>query len=361
MEAAFGYTVAGMAADLERIARRLRERVEGAVESELFTPEEQFYGPARLSYDQFRRAMCLKAELLREFQGARLEECYQTEVIRNEYGSCLKILHHVPLELPLGDPEGIRRELRSELRLLYGIGPAVEESLRALGYQTLEDLSRHPRWGEEARRLIRELQEGDLRKLQGLVHRWFPVSHPLGVKLFGLVPKERLRFFDLESLGLFGRPVVLLGLARPRDGGLQIQEYLARDILEELPAIIEIARELGTQPALVTYNGRAFDMNFLRERLSYYGLYMELEPVHLDLLPHARRRFRGLLPAVRLETVERCFGLERTIDLPSSLVPDFYNTYLETGNIGPLIPIIEHNKHDLIALGVLLVELSRSR
>jgi hypothetical protein len=64
---------------------------------------------------------------------------------------------------------------------------------------------------------------------------------------------------------------------------------------------------------------------------------------------------------VRLETVERCFGLERTIDLPSSLVPDFYNTYLETGNIGPLIPIIEHNKHDLIALGVLLVELSRSR
>jgi len=347
-----------MAADLERIARRLRQRVEVAVESEIFSYEEPF-GPARLSCDQFRRAMRLKAELLREFRGSRLEDCYQTEVIRNDYGSCIRIKHNVPLQLTFGDPEGIYRELCSELRLLYGIGPSVAGRLRALGYRTLEDLIRHPRWGKEAGRVIQTLRQGDIKRLQDLVHRWFPISHPLGLKLFRLMPKGKLRFFDLESLGLFGRPVVLLGLARPTDGGLEVSQHLARDIMEELPALLEVARELDGELALVTYNGRAFDMNFLRERLSYYGFYMELEPAHLDLLPHVRRRLRGILPDVRLETVERFFGLERTIDLPSSLVPDFYNTYLETGNIGPLIPIIEHNKHDLIALGVLLAELSR--
>jgi uncharacterized protein YprB with RNaseH-like and TPR domain len=343
------------------IARRLRERVESTIESELFAPEaEQLYGLARISYREFQRAMRLKAELLREFQGKKLEECYPTQIVENEYGSCLKLLHRVPLGISLGDPHEIRQVLCSELKLLYGIGPAVEARLRALGYRTLADLFVHPRWGDQARRLLRELKEGDAKELQEVIHRWFPVSHPLGLKLFGLVPKEQLRLLDLESLGLFGRPVVLLGLAHPCDEGLEIHQYLARDILEELPALLEFTRELGEEPALVTYNGRAFDVNLLEERLGYYGLYVELEPVHLDLLPHARRRFRGRLPDVRLETVERHFGLERPIDLPSALVPDFYNTYLEVDNIGPLIPIIEHNKYDLIALGVLLVEFSRS-
>jgi len=351
--------LSGVAVDLERIARRLRERVESAVESDWFAPEEKLYGLGRLSYGEFRRAMRLKSELLSEFRGAKLEECYAAQPVQNEYGSCLKLIHHLAWEIPLGRPDESRRALYSELKLLYGIGPAVEAQLRSLGYQTLGDLLRHPRWRVQARWVLRQLDSQDVKALQRLVHRWFPVSHPLGLKLCGLIPKERLRFFDLESLGLFGRPVVLLGLARLKDGGLEVEQYLARDILEELPALLEITRRLGEEPPLVTYNGRAFDVHFLEERLSYYGLYVELDPIHFDLLPHARRRFHGRLPDVRLETVERHFGLRRPIDLPSALVPDFYNTYLETGNIGPLVPIIEHNKHDLLALAVLLAELSR--
>lgn len=349
-----------MAVDLERIARRLRERVESAVESDWFAPEqERLYGLGRLSYGEFRRAMRLKSELLSEFRGAKLEECYTAQPVENEYGCCLKLVHRLRWEIPLGPPEESRRALLCELKLLYGIGPTVEAQLRAVGYQTLSDLLRHPRWREQARRVLHRLNTQDVKALQRLVHRWFPISHPLGLKLCGLIPKEQLKFFDLESLGLFGRPVVLLGLAHLKEGGLEVEQYLVREILEELPALLEITRRVGEEPPLVTYNGRAFDLNFLEERLSYYGLYVELDPVHFDLLPHARRRFCKQLPDVRLETVERHLGLRRPIDLPSALVPDFYNTYLETGNIGPLIPIIEHNKHDLLALAVLLAELSR--
>ena len=42
--------------------------------------------------------------------------------------------------------------------------------------------------------------------------------------------------------------------------------------------------------------------------------------------------------------------IERIDDVPNTLVPDFYETYLKTENPGPLIPIIDHNKQDLISL-----------
>lgn len=360
-----------MAAQLERIARTLRERVERSFEAERGTTTvEPLTGTPVLSKAAFRRAMRLKEEFAREFDGAELSECYRTQELENEFGRCLSVAHHAPGEVPRANPNECRRALCRELKLLWGVGPRVEAKLKASGYRDLHDLSDHHRWGSEAHSLVREIEAGDLRGLQRLIHRWFPVSHPLGLVLLGLVPRKRWAIFDLESLGLFGRPVVLLGFATLSQGGLEIRQYLARDITEELPALVECARMLGAgapfpmdeddrrrdEPALVSYNGRAFDVNFVRERLNYYGLLAELEPLHFDLLPHTRRHFRDL-PDARLETVEGRLGLKRSIDLPSALVPDYYNTYIETGNIGPLIPIIEHNKHDLIALSALLPEL----
>jgi len=39
------------------------------------------------------------------------------------------------------------------------------------------------------------------------------------------------------------------------------------------------------------------------------------------------------------------------------MVPSFYKTYNETGNIGPLIPIVEHNKEDVVTLARILSSL----
>jgi hypothetical protein len=32
------------------------------------------------------------------------------------------------------------------------------------------------------------------------------------------------------------------------------------------------------------------------------------------------------------------------------MVPEFYNLYRRTGNPGPLVPVVEHNRQDLISL-----------
>ena len=358
-----------VAAQLEQIARRLRRRVEGVVESEWFSPDAEGkpFGLGRIDFRAFRRAMRLKAELLKEFRDASLEDLYEAQPVENEYGPCLAITHREPTSLPPLDPKAVRGALARELTLLCGVGPYTAARLRAEGYRSLWDLREHPRWGPQARRLLQQIYESDLKDLQRVLRRWLPVSHPLWTRICGLVPLERLRIFDIETLGLFGRPIVLLGVARPHPEGLEIRQYVVRDITEELPALRAVLdRELKAcaegEGALVTYNGKAFDWHMLEERLNYYGLLLDLdeEPLHVDLLPPTRRRFRGELPDARLETVERRLGRKRLLDLPSALVPDFYNTYLETGNVGPLVPILEHNKHDLVTLAVLLRELSRS-
>jgi uncharacterized protein YprB with RNaseH-like and TPR domain len=64
------------------------------------------------------------------------------------------------------------------------------------------------------------------------------------------------------------------------------------------------------------------------------------------------------LPNCKLTTIEKhLFGIEREDDIPSGLVPEFYKIYTKTNNIGPLIPIIEHNRQDIITLAKIFSKL----
>jgi uncharacterized protein YprB with RNaseH-like and TPR domain len=35
------------------------------------------------------------------------------------------------------------------------------------------------------------------------------------------------------------------------------------------------------------------------------------------------------------------------------MVPEFYETYLRTQNCGPLVPIVDHNRQDVVSLALL--------
>ncbi|MCR4405167.1 MAG: ribonuclease H-like domain-containing protein [Candidatus Acetothermia bacterium] len=344
------------------IAERLARRAAELQEAELVREGELGpYLPSYISYEQLSQASRLKRALLAEFAGARLEELYPCSMIETAFGEALRVEVTVPGELSFLDGQSASAALSSQLQLLYGIGPVTEQELKRAGYRTLHDLARHPRFGLSAGEIVLFLERRDLVRLKAVVERWLSPSHPATLALTGLA-EGRLAFFDLESLGLFGRPLVLLGLARPADGGLLVEQFVIRSIAEERAALAAAAEALAQAEAIVTYNGRAFDVNYLEERLSYYGLYQRIDRPNFDLLYHARRRFRNSLPDCRLETVERyILGIERPFDLPSALVPDFYITYLEERNIGPLVAIIEHNKQDLVSLAALLSKLCSER
>ena len=102
---------------------------------------------------------------------------------------------------------------------------------------------------------------------------------------------------------------------------------------------------------LVSFNGRSFDAPFIRRRMKHHHLDYPDPAHHLDLLYPARYNWKSQLPNCQLQTLERyLFDLERVDDVPGHLVPDYYRTYLHEGNIGPLVPILEHNRMDVVTL-----------
>jgi len=250
--------------------------------------------------------------------------------------------------------------ISSELRLIFGIGRSNAERLVGEGYDSIGALLSHPRWSTAAQALLDYWGEPiDLRRVYETMAYWLSASHPLFLSLPALSAPERVCFFDLETLGLFGSPIFLVGIGRPcPEGGISITQYFARSLDEEIGLLDAVRAELAGCSFLVTYNGKAFDWTTVKGRFAYYSLPGPPEPLHLDLLHHARRRFRDRFSDLRLGTVEReVFGITRADDLPSEEVPRYYTEYLETGDPRPLVPILNHTRQDVETLALLFSHL----
>jgi uncharacterized protein YprB with RNaseH-like and TPR domain len=246
--------------------------------------------------------------------------------------------------------------LLEQFRLLPGIGPVTEKRLRGRGYQSIHDLRDHRRFGPVAGEFLKQLDEGGTVALAGWIARRYLRSHPVALAPCGLHRRDELVFLDIETLGIFSRPIILIGIGRLAGSALSTSQYLVREIAEE-PAALNAALEdlTGDGVAYVSFNGKSFDIPYIGERAAYYGMPVRLNRPHFDLLHFSRRRWGNSLPDCRLSTLEReVFGISREVDIPGSLVPEFYEAFLRTGNCGPLVPIVDHNRQDLVSLGHLL-------
>jgi hypothetical protein len=92
-------------------------------------------------------------------------------------------------------------------------------------------------------------------------------------------------------------------------------------------------------------------MPVLRDRLGLHGVASPDEPPHLDLLHHARRRWRGVLPDCRLQTLEwKICGRRRSGDIPGEEIPAAYHHFVRTGDASDMLTVFHHNALDLITL-----------
>lgn len=158
---------------------------------------------------------------------------------------------------------------------------------------------------------------------------------------------------DLETLGFLGRPVFMIGVLEPRGPrGARLVQYFARDYAEERDMIRSFLRRHGSRGTWVSFNGKAFDVPFLRDRCRYHRLTPPEPEAHIDLLHEARPVWRDVLPNCRLKTLEsHVCGLWRTDDLDGFLVPHAYHAFVESGNPADIVRILQHNRHDLVTLG----------
>jgi hypothetical protein len=167
-------------------------------------------------------------------------------------------------------------------------------------------------------------------------------------------------FMDLETCGLGGTPLFLIGVMYFADGDLQLEQIFARDYSEEAAALQIFWRRLSWHPVLVTFNGKTFDWPKVVERSVVGRVRPGAEPVHCDLLHEARRRWRHWLPNCRLQTLELMLCKRgRKDDIPSAAIGDAYHRFVRKGDARMIKKIFHHNALDLITMADLLTRMLR--
>jgi uncharacterized protein YprB with RNaseH-like and TPR domain len=166
---------------------------------------------------------------------------------------------------------------------------------------------------------------------------------------------ERVLFLDLETTGLAGSQVFLAGTMRWNGEDFVLRQYFARHYGEEARLVRALDEAARGCDFLVTFNGKSFDAPFMRDRAACNRVPLRLPPHHVDLLHHARRRWRELLPDCRLVTLERHVCRRwRVGDVPGDEVPGLYHDFVKHGDPYRLIPVFHHNLLDVITMAEIL-------
>jgi hypothetical protein len=193
---------------------------------------------------------------------------------------------------------------------------------------------------------------------------------------------DRAMYLDLETCGLAGAALFLIGLLRRIDGLLAVELLLARNYAEEKAVLVSLWERAAAHDVLVTFNGKSFDWPMVLDRSTRYLLGQtslvggkrvdrqengspssarrlpagtvrptRTELIHVDILHHARRRWRGKLPDCKLQTLERYIcGRRRQGDIPGVEIPAAYQRFVEQGDPREMERILGHNALDLVTL-----------
>jgi len=182
---------------------------------------------------------------------------------------------------------------------------------------------------------------------------------------------DRTLALDLETCGLAGSALFLVGLLRQVGGVPAVQMLLARNYAEEAAVLASLWQTVAEHDVLLTFNGKTFDWPMVVER----SVRHRLQPVgwasptkraafdsemvdgahpmkvHIDILHHSRRRWKKQLPNCRLQTLERHICRRtRAADIPGHAIPAVYAEYVRTGIEREMDTVLYHNALDLVTL-----------
>jgi len=217
----------------------------------------------------------------------------------------------------------------------------------------------------------------------GLAERLERASAEAPLLAGGAPARPPFVFFDLETTGLSGGAgthAFLVGCARFEPGGVFVtRQFVLTRYADERPLLETVTGELGSAGALVSFNGKSFDApvietRYLFQRLDWIGGRLP----HVDIL-HPARQFwkrkpdvaRGLQARERIaeraaQQGESCslialeqhiIGAGRVGDVPGFEIPGRYFQFVRSGDAGPLVDVLEHNRLDLLSLAALTARL----
>ena len=235
--------------------------------------------------------------------------------------------------------------LKQTFRHIQGIGEKTERRLWKAGATCWEYLLAHPTLGSLPRWLQDESRfelERSLTALEKRDAQYFltKLPHQLHWRLYPEF-SERVAYLDIETTGLGAQEamVTVIGLY----DGERSQVYVHGQNLEQF------VTDIDAFTLLVTYNGKQFDLPFLRTKLG-----IPLNQAHIDLrYPLATLGYKG-----GLKKIEKLMGLERP-GLVSQLdgwCAVVLWRYYERGESGALETLLHYNLEDVVHLPALLAK-----
>ena len=209
------------------------------------------------------------------------------------------------------------------------------------------------------------------------IHKQFPLSYTHGahnitpsdsfkrILTWANIPEqkniklENLIFLDTETTGLSGGTgtmVFMIGLAKFTGTDLLLEQFFLRNPSEEEAFLHAISQFCADMKAVVSYNGKAFDIPILNTRHILQRIPSPFINIHhIDLLTISRQLWRLRLSQCRLANIEQEIlqYYRQDGEVPGYLVPEFYKDYLQTGDARQLKGVFYHNQEDVLSLTAL--------
>jgi hypothetical protein len=175
-----------------------------------------------------------------------------------------------------------------------------------------------------------------------------------------LAPLDAASFLyvDTETTGLAGGTgtiAFLIGLAGCDGEGWALEQLLVPEPGDEAPALARASAAVAAAGAVVTYNGKSFDLPLLRARVALNRLPPLASRPHLDLMHVARRLHGRRLGRCPLRAVEGdVLGFARPTSIASADVVGRYRAFLRSGEGALLDEVVAHNAADVLSLVALV-------
>jgi len=233
--------------------------------------------------------------------------------------------------------------LRNTFRHIHGVGPRTEQLLWEIGMRDWQAVlgakavpfseSRRVHLGDGLRESVARLQAGDA--------RYFSDTLPSSEQ-WRMFPEFRdsVAYVDIETTGL-GSPGDYITTISLYDGR-SVQTYVQGRNLGDF------GRDIQRYRLLVTYNGRSFDIPFIRSDLG-----LRMEHAHIDLrYILASLGYRG-----GLKGCEKRLGIDRgdLLDVDGFFAVLLWRDYERSRNPRALETLLAYNVLDVVNLETLMV------
>ena len=166
--------------------------------------------------------------------------------------------------------------------------------------------------------------------------------------------KETCLFFDIETTGLSAdiSAITMIGCC-DMDGN--VIQWFNEDGLMQKQILSEFLAFIKPYDTLISFNGKTFDLPFLRAKIKEFELDNSLESMkHLDLY-QTLKPFKNLweLTKFRQKDLEQYLNFYRQDQISSKKLIKTYQNYLQTRDIKDKEAVFLHNREDLLGLRII--------